>query len=73
MLEWSADFVNDPSDDYNLIVEVLCDDKDVGVIRNVNGVIVVKWSPQVRELEIPVDWLISLLSTASERLKNNLG
>lgn len=27
---WSADFGNDPYDDYNLIVEILYNEKDVG-------------------------------------------
>ncbi len=65
---WTADIGNDPYDDYNLIIEVLCDDKDVAVIRNVDGEIVIKWYPQEKELEVPVDWLIGLLSTAKERL-----
>ena len=68
MQEWSADFVNDPSDDYNLIVEVLCDDKDVAVIRNNGRELTIKWYPRASGLEVPVDWLIGLLSTAKERL-----
>jgi hypothetical protein len=68
MQKWSADFVNDPSDDYNLIVEVLYDDKDVAVIHNIGEGIVIKWYPQACGLEVPIDWLIGLLSIAKERL-----
>lgn len=68
---WTADIGNDPYDDYNLIMEVLCDDKDVAVIRNIGGEIVIKWYPQDHEIDVPVDWLIGLLSTAKERLVRN--
>lgn len=68
MQKWSADFVNDPFDDYNLIVEVLCDDTDIAVIRKTSEGIAIKWYPRASGLEVPVDWLIGLLSTAKERL-----
>ena len=34
---WSADFGNDPYDDYNLIVEILYNEKDVAIIRKIDG------------------------------------
>lgn len=34
---WSADFGNDLYDDYNLIVEILYNEKDVAIIRKIDG------------------------------------
>ncbi len=68
---WTADIGNDPYDDYNLIIEVLCDDKDIAVIRNTGGKFVIKWFAHENELDVPVDWLIGLLSAAKDRLESN--
>ena len=66
---WTAYIGNDPNDDYNLIIEVQCDDKDVAVIRNINDEIVLRWYPQECETDIPVDWLVGLLTMAKESLR----
>jgi hypothetical protein len=69
MRQWSAVFVNDPYDDYNLIVEILCDDEIVAIIRNVNEEIILQWYSKEDKLEVPVDWLLGLLTEAKRTLE----
>ena len=70
MKQWSADFANDPHDDYNLIVEILCDDTYVAVIKQGKEGLEIKWYPTEKELVIPLDWLSGLLEEAKIRLSN---
>ncbi|MDL2288832.1 hypothetical protein LJC32_05585 [Oscillospiraceae bacterium OttesenSCG-928-F05] len=68
MKKWSADFGNDPFDDYSLTVEILYGDEDVAMIkRGVDG-IEIKWYPHKNELVIPFEWFFSLLEDAKQRL-----
>lgn len=69
MNKWTADFGNDPFDDYNLIVEILFNEKDVAVIKQCNDGLKLKWYASDNDLIIPVDWLMGLLKEAKERLK----
>ena len=71
MRQWAADFANDPYDDYNLIVEILCDDKEVAVIKQMQQGLEMKWHPSKEELRIPVDWLLGLFLEAKERMSIN--
>ncbi|SMC81728.1 hypothetical protein [Papillibacter cinnamivorans] len=68
MVKWTADFGNDPNDDYNLIVIIYCNEEDVAIIRNLEGELVLQWFAKKPNLEVPVDWLIGLLVAAKERL-----
>jgi len=68
--QWAADFANDPYDDYNLIVEILCDDEEVAIIKQMQQGLEMKWHPSKEELNIPVDWLLGLLLEAKERMSN---
>lgn len=68
MSGWTADFVNDPFDDYNLIVEILFNDEDVAVIKQGNNGLEMKWYASDKDLTIPVEWLNGLLNEAKERL-----
>ncbi|NLD49816.1 MAG: hypothetical protein GX660_21935 [Clostridiaceae bacterium] len=43
MSGWTADFANDPFDDYNLIVEILFNDEDVAVIKQGKDGLEMKW------------------------------
>lgn len=69
MSGWTADFANDPFDDYNLIVELLFNDEDVAVIKQSNDGLEMKWYASDKDLTIPVEWLNGLLREAKERLK----
>ena len=69
MKKWSADFVNNPHEDYNLMIEILYDEEEVAVVKkDENDRLVMKWYPTEKELFIPVDWIIKLLNIAKERL-----
>lgn len=69
MSGWTADFANDPFDDYNLIVEILFDDEDVAVIKQGKDGLEMKWYATDKDIIIPVEWLNGLLNEAKERLK----
>ena len=69
MIGWTADFANDPFDDYNLIVEILFNNEDVAVIKQGNDGLEMKWYASEKDLIIPVQWLNGLLNEAKERLK----
>lgn len=68
MKNWTADFTNNPFDDYNLIVEILCDDEEIAVIRQTSNGLELKWYPNDAELFVPLDWLSELLIEAKKRL-----
>jgi len=68
MGQWRADFANDPYDDYNIIVEILCDDRDVAAIKQSHDGLLIKWYPNSEELTIPLDWLSGLLLEAKRNL-----
>lgn len=66
MKEWTADITNDPNYDYSLIIEILCDDKDLAVIRKSQHYLILKWYATPKGLIMPVDWLSKLLLRAGE-------
>lgn len=68
MDEWSADYTNNPYDDYNLLLEILYKDKDVAVIYNNENKLELKYYANANDLIIPVDWLLDLLEDAKKRL-----
>jgi hypothetical protein len=68
MNNWTADFGNDPYDDYNLIVEILCDDEEIAVIKQGQYGLECIWYPTDKELSIPVDWLLGLMTEAKIRM-----
>ncbi len=69
MSGWTADFANDPFDDYNLVAEILYDEEDVAVIKQDKDGLEMKWYPTDKDIIIPVEWLNGLLNEAKERLK----
>ncbi|HEX2944947.1 MAG TPA: hypothetical protein VHT96_03220 [Clostridia bacterium] len=71
MDEWSADYGNNPYDDYNLIVEILYQDRDVAVIYKSENELKLKYYANENDLVIPLDWLLGLLKDVKERLDNN--
>jgi hypothetical protein len=72
MLKWTADFTNDPNNDFELIVEILCNDQDVAVIKQGNSGLELKLYPHNKDLIIPFDWLIGLMNEVSNRMKGDL-
>jgi hypothetical protein len=70
MKQWTADFCNDPYDDYNLIIEILCGDEEIAVIKQGQQRLEMKWYPNKEELIIPVEWLSELLLEAKKRMNS---
>ena len=64
MKNWTADWGNNPYDNYNLILEILCDDKEVAVIKQSEYGLILKWYADPKGLAVPLDWLLKLLSDA---------
>lgn len=71
LLKWTADFANDPNDDFNITIEILCDDKDVAIIKQTPNGLMMTWYETTKRLNIPVDWLSGLLETAKRRFAAN--
>ena len=70
MKQWTADFGNDPYDDYNLIVEILYGDEEIAIIKQGQHELEMKWYPNKEELTIPIDWLSGLFLEAKRRMSN---
>jgi len=70
MTQLAYQLVNDPDEDFDVIAELLADDKEFAhvVRRNDKAAIVIYQSPGVM-LEIDVDELIGLLQSARESLR----
>lgn len=62
MEKWSADFVNDPNNDYELLVEILYEDKDVAIMKHGKNGLEITWYANQNDLTIPCNWLIGLIS-----------
>ena len=60
MNQWSADIVNDLSDDGNLVMEILHNGNYVAVIKRNNHSLQMTWYPSNEIRTIPVDWLMEL-------------
>ena len=69
MDNWTADFTNDPNDDYSPIVEILCNGEEIAVIRKRKDGLEVMWYPNEEELILPHKWLSSLLNEAEKRMQ----
>jgi hypothetical protein len=71
MSKWAADFANDPSNDFEFMVEILYDDKDVAVIRRGEEGLELKWYANKKDLVIPLDWISETFIEAKKRLIKN--
>lgn len=69
MLNWTADFTNDPFNDYDIIMEILYNDEDVAVIKQGVQGLEMKWYANDSDIVIPVEWLSNLLNQAEEKFK----
>jgi hypothetical protein len=68
MLQWTADFTNDPNNDYELMIEVLCNDEEIGVIKHgKSGLEFILFSHD-KDVVIPFDWLLGLMNEANKKL-----
>lgn len=71
MSKWVADFANDPSNDFELMVEILYNDKDVAVIRRGEEGLELKWYAHQDDLVVPLEWIAELFAEAKNKLGNN--
>ena len=69
MRGWTADYVNDPYNDFEIVVEILYNDKDVGVIYKGEHGLEIKWYGNNKSLVIPVEWLVLLLMEVKSKLQ----
>lgn len=69
MRGWTADYVNNPYNDFEIVVEILYNDKDVGVIYKDEQGVAIKWYENNEPLVIPVEWLVVLLMEVKSKLK----
>lgn len=68
MLQWTADFTNDPNNDYELMIEILHNGEDVGVIkRGKHGLEFILFSHS-KDVVIPFDWLLGLMNEVNSKL-----
>jgi hypothetical protein len=68
MLQWTADFTNDPNNDYALIIEILCDGEDIGVIKHgKHGLEFVIFNHN-QNIVIPFNWFLGLMNEAKNKL-----
>jgi len=67
-MQWTADFTNDPNNDYELMIEILCDDEDIGVIRpGKYGLEFILFSHS-KNIVIPFDWILNVMNEANNKL-----
>lgn len=69
MPNWTADFTNDPFNDYDVNIEILYNDEDVAVIKQGVDGLEMRWYANHNDIVIPVEWLSNLLNQAKEKLK----
>ncbi len=70
MSQWAADFTNDPNNNYELMVEILYNGEDVGVIKRGKYGIELIWFDHQNNLTVPFDWLFKLMSEAQLSFQN---
>ncbi|AIF51667.1 hypothetical protein [Pelosinus sp. UFO1] len=68
MKGWSADFVNDPNNDFDIVVDISYEDTIVAIIRQGKDGLEIHWYNN-ENLVIPVDWFVKLLVDVKDNLE----
>ena len=68
MSQWTANFINDPNNDYELMIEILCDDEEVCVIKHGESNLEFTLFSHNKDIVIPFDWLLGLMNEANKKL-----
>ena len=68
MLQWTADFTNDPNNDYELMIEILCNGEDIGVIKREKSKLTFILFAHGKDLAIPFNWLLGIMNEANKNL-----
>jgi hypothetical protein len=64
MSQWAADFTNDPNNNYELMVEILYNGEDVGVIKRGKSGMELVWFDHSMNLTVLFDWLLEIMNNA---------
>lgn len=67
-LNWTANFTNDPNNDYELMIEILCNDEEIGTIKHDNFELKFILFAHNKDLVIPFDWLLKLMNQANKNI-----
>lgn len=67
---WIANYVNNPNDDFNVVLEILHNDDDVALIYRGDSGLNLKYYANENDVVIPLNWLLDLLSDAVKKLSN---
>jgi len=68
MSQWTANFTNDPNNDYELMIEILYNDKEIGVIKRDNLEVKFILFAHNKDFIIPFDWLLKLMNQANKNI-----
>jgi hypothetical protein len=71
MQKWTANYLNDPASDYELMVEICCNDKDKAIITQSKNGLEFKIYAHKDDLTIPFDWLLKLINEVQNDLTTN--
>jgi hypothetical protein len=66
-MDWTAQYCNDPTHDFDLVIEILYKDDIVAMIRYREELELI-WFTNESNLCIPVDWLSELFTRAKRDL-----
>ncbi|MCL2855401.1 MAG: hypothetical protein FWE21_07270 [Defluviitaleaceae bacterium] len=62
---WGLCYVNDPDDDFNIVIEVLYGERDVALMTcDFCGIM--RWHPNKEGVDIPIDYLLELIHKSKE-------
>jgi hypothetical protein len=70
MSKWMADFIINPSNYHDFVVEILCNEIDVAFVSQGKNGLELKWYPHDKDLVIPFDWLLELMIKINEKIKS---
>lgn len=68
MSQWTANFTNDHNNDYALMIEILCNGEDIGVIKpGKHGLEIIMFNHN-HDIAIPFDWFLDVMNKANDNL-----
>lgn len=68
MNKWNSLVVNDPDNDYNLVIELQYDEEFVGYIKKNGNTFDIAVYPNINKITIPLDWLENVINKAKKDL-----
>lgn len=67
MPQWTANYINDPENDFVLTIEILCDDEEISVIKYKGSELKYILFSRDKDIAIPFNWLLELMNEASRQ------